>query len=168
MLLCWKFELCPMGTWHISPFKNDCDLGFFHQMSFQCSKNKTSLQFDQPLKLIFSLNSAFMQLGDTGNGQCLQLIYLTKISLFSLLSVDLKKGSCPSAAKSNLPKPCPSGLRPPGYSRLPAAKLAAFGFVRSSSVSSVSSNQSNDSAQSDQSRTTNREFPKEPLLLEGY
>ncbi|XP_010398586.3 microtubule-associated tumor suppressor candidate 2 [Corvus cornix cornix] len=71
-------------------------------------------------------------------------------------SVDLKKGSCPSAAKSNLPKPCPSGLRPPGYSRLPAAKLAAFGFVRSSSVSSVSSNQSNDSAQSDQSRTTNR------------
>ncbi|NXS28259.1 MTUS2 protein, partial [Pomatostomus ruficeps] len=71
-------------------------------------------------------------------------------------SVDLKKGSCPSAAKSNLPKPCPSGLRPPGYSRLPAAKLAAFGFVRSSSVSSVSSNQSNDSTQSDQSRTTNR------------
>uniref|UniRef100_A0A8C5TAC8 Microtubule associated scaffold protein 2 n=1 Tax=Malurus cyaneus samueli TaxID=2593467 RepID=A0A8C5TAC8_9PASS len=71
-------------------------------------------------------------------------------------SVDLKKGSCPSAAKSNLPKPCPSGLRPPGYSRLPAAKLTAFGFVRTSSVSSVSSNQSNDSAQSDQSRTTNR------------
>ncbi|NWI36367.1 MTUS2 protein, partial [Picathartes gymnocephalus] len=70
-------------------------------------------------------------------------------------SVDLKKGSCPSAAKSNLPKLCPSGLRPPGYSRLPAAKLAAFGFVRSSSVSSVSSNQSNDSAQSDQRRTTN-------------
>ncbi|NXY42113.1 MTUS2 protein, partial [Ceuthmochares aereus] len=71
-------------------------------------------------------------------------------------SVDLKKGSCPSTAKSNLPKPCQSGLRPPGYSRLPAAKLAAFGFVRSSSVSSVSSNQSNDSTQSDQSRTTNR------------
>uniref|UniRef100_A0A8C3CZH1 Microtubule associated scaffold protein 2 n=1 Tax=Cairina moschata TaxID=8855 RepID=A0A8C3CZH1_CAIMO len=71
-------------------------------------------------------------------------------------SVDLKKGSCPNAAKSNLPKPCQTGLRPPTYSRLPAAKLAAFGFVRSSSVSSVSSNQSNDSAQSDQSRTTNR------------
>ncbi|XP_015707484.1 microtubule-associated tumor suppressor candidate 2 isoform X2 [Coturnix japonica] len=71
-------------------------------------------------------------------------------------SVDLKKVPCPNAAKSNLPKPCPSALRPPGYSRLPAAKLAAFGFVRSSSVSSVSSNQSNDSAQSDQSRTTNR------------
>ncbi|XP_040559817.1 microtubule-associated tumor suppressor candidate 2 isoform X2 [Gallus gallus] len=71
-------------------------------------------------------------------------------------SVDLKKVPCPNAAKSNLPKPCPSALRPPGYSRLPAAKLAAFGFVRSSSVSSVSSNQSNDSAHSDQSRTTNR------------
>ncbi|NXG45384.1 MTUS2 protein, partial [Psilopogon haemacephalus] len=71
-------------------------------------------------------------------------------------SGDLKKGSCSSAAKSNLPKPCQSGLRPPGYSRLPAAKLAAFGFVRSSSVSSVSSNQSNESAQSDQSRTTSR------------
>ncbi|XP_074842098.1 microtubule-associated tumor suppressor candidate 2 [Carettochelys insculpta] len=71
-------------------------------------------------------------------------------------SVDLKKGPCPNGAKSNLPKPCQSGLRPPGYSRLPAAKLAAFGFVRSSSVSSVSSNQSNDSVQSDQSRTTNR------------
>uniref|UniRef100_A0A8C3S1V1 Microtubule-associated tumor suppressor candidate 2 n=1 Tax=Chelydra serpentina TaxID=8475 RepID=A0A8C3S1V1_CHESE len=71
-------------------------------------------------------------------------------------SVDLKKGPCSNAAKSNLPKPCQSGLRPPGYSRLPAAKLAAFGFVRSSSVSSVSSNQSNDSVQSDQSRTTNR------------
>ncbi|XP_044298683.1 microtubule-associated tumor suppressor candidate 2 isoform X2 [Varanus komodoensis] len=69
---------------------------------------------------------------------------------------DIKKGSNPNATKSNLPKPCQSGLRPPGYSRLPAAKLAAFGFVRSSSVSSISSNQSNDSAQSDQSRTANR------------
>uniref|UniRef100_A0A8B9S844 Microtubule associated scaffold protein 2 n=1 Tax=Apteryx owenii TaxID=8824 RepID=A0A8B9S844_APTOW len=76
-------------------------------------------------------------------------------------SVDLKKGPCPNAAKSNLPKPCQSGLRPPGYSRLPAAKLAAFGFVRSSSVSSVSSNQSNDSAQSDQSKTANRNFGNE-------
>ncbi|KAM4047144.1 microtubule-associated tumor suppressor candidate 2 isoform 2-T3 [Anomaloglossus baeobatrachus] len=68
---------------------------------------------------------------------------------------DLKKGSIQNGAKSNLPKPCQSGLRPPGYSRLPAAKLAAFGFVRSSSVSSLSSNQSNDSTQSDHSRTTN-------------
>ncbi|XP_042316920.1 microtubule-associated tumor suppressor candidate 2 [Sceloporus undulatus] len=71
-------------------------------------------------------------------------------------TVDLKKGTSPNASKSNLPKPCPSGLRPPGYSRLPAAKLAAFGFVRSSSISSVSSNQSNDSVQSDPSRTANR------------
>ncbi|GAB5566255.1 microtubule-associated tumor suppressor candidate 2 isoform X1 [Prionailurus iriomotensis] len=68
-------------------------------------------------------------------------------------AADLKKASGSNAAKSNLPK---SGLRPPGYSRLPAAKLAAFGFVRSSSVSSVSSTQSADSAQPEQSRLANR------------
>ncbi|XP_030058260.1 microtubule-associated tumor suppressor candidate 2 [Microcaecilia unicolor] len=71
-------------------------------------------------------------------------------------SVDLKKGSIPNATKSNLPKPYQSGLRPPGYARLPTAKLAAFGFVRSSSVSSISSNQSNDSGQSDVHKTSNR------------
>ncbi|KAM9359605.1 microtubule-associated tumor suppressor candidate 2 [Symphorus nematophorus] len=48
--------------------------------------------------------------------------------------------------KSLLLKPGQSGLRPPGFSALPTARLAAFGFVRSSSVSSVSSNQSNDSS----------------------
>ncbi|XP_034460327.1 microtubule-associated tumor suppressor candidate 2 homolog isoform X3 [Hippoglossus hippoglossus] len=42
-------------------------------------------------------------------------------------------------------KPGQSGLRPPGFSALPPARLASFGFVRSSSVSSASSNQSNDS-----------------------
>ncbi|XP_022430273.2 microtubule-associated tumor suppressor candidate 2 isoform X1 [Delphinapterus leucas] len=68
-------------------------------------------------------------------------------------AADLKKPSGSNAAKSNLPK---SGLRPPGYSRLPAAKLAAFGFVRSSSVSSVSSTQSADSAQPEPSRLANR------------
>ncbi|XP_063807808.1 microtubule-associated tumor suppressor candidate 2 [Pseudophryne corroboree] len=68
---------------------------------------------------------------------------------------DLKKSSIPNGAKSNLPKPCQSVLRHPGYSRLPAAKLAAFGFVRSSSVSSLSSNQSTESIQSDHNRTTN-------------
>ncbi|XP_077015059.1 microtubule-associated tumor suppressor candidate 2 [Tamandua tetradactyla] len=61
-------------------------------------------------------------------------------------SADLKKVSGSNAVKSNLSK---SGLRPPGYSRLPAAKLAAFGFVRSSSVSSVSSAQSEGSAQTE-------------------
>ncbi|XP_029459020.1 microtubule-associated tumor suppressor candidate 2-like [Rhinatrema bivittatum] len=71
-------------------------------------------------------------------------------------SEDLKKGSIPNAAKSNLPKPYQSGLRPPGYARLPAAKLAAFGFVRSSSVSSISSHQSSDSGQSDPHKTANR------------
>ncbi|XP_070265500.1 LOW QUALITY PROTEIN: microtubule-associated tumor suppressor candidate 2 [Myotis yumanensis] len=65
---------------------------------------------------------------------------------------DLKKASSSNAAKSCLPK---SGLRPPGYSRLPAAKLAALGFVRSSSVTSVSSTQSLDSAQPEQSRLAN-------------
>lgn len=69
--------------------------------------------------------------------------------------VDLKKGASPNATKSNLPKPFQSGLRPPGYSRLPPAKLATFGFVRSSSVSSISS-KSSDRVQSDQSKTANR------------
>ncbi|XP_069323496.1 microtubule-associated tumor suppressor candidate 2 isoform X1 [Eulemur rufifrons] len=68
-------------------------------------------------------------------------------------SADLKKVSSSNAVKSSLPK---SGLRPPGYSRLPAAKLAAFGFVRSSSVSSVSSTQSVDSAPPEQGRLASR------------
>ncbi|XP_041114673.1 microtubule-associated tumor suppressor candidate 2-like isoform X2 [Polyodon spathula] len=70
-------------------------------------------------------------------------------------SVEQKKSTPGTPTRSILPKPGHSGLRPPGYSCLPAAKLAAFGFVRSSSVSSVSSNQSNDSNQSDP-KTTNR------------
>ncbi|KAK1169605.1 microtubule-associated tumor suppressor candidate 2-like isoform X1 [Acipenser oxyrinchus oxyrinchus] len=69
-------------------------------------------------------------------------------------SVEQRKSTPGTPTRSILPKPGHSGLRPPGYSRLPAAKLAAFGFVRSSSVSSVSSNQSNDSNQSDP-KTTN-------------
>lgn len=76
-------------------------------------------------------------------------------SWFGFILADLKKASSSNAAKSNLPK---SGLRPPGYSRLPAAKLAAFGFVRSSSVSSVSSTQSADSAQPEPSRLANRKW----------
>uniref|UniRef100_UPI0037E7565A microtubule-associated tumor suppressor candidate 2 homolog n=1 Tax=Semicossyphus pulcher TaxID=241346 RepID=UPI0037E7565A len=58
----------------------------------------------------------------------------------------------PETNKSLLLKPGQSGLRPPGFSALPAARLATFGFVRSSSVSSVSSNQSNDSSHSDPCR----------------
>ncbi|XP_010622153.1 microtubule-associated tumor suppressor candidate 2 isoform X2 [Fukomys damarensis] len=77
----------------------------------------------------------------------------TAASLYTSDPSDLKKASSSNAAKSNLPK---SGLRPPGYSRLPAAKLAAFGFVRSSSVSSVSSTQSVDSAQPEQNRPVTR------------
>ncbi|KAM8897492.1 uncharacterized protein mtus2a isoform 1-T2 [Spinachia spinachia] len=55
------------------------------------------------------------------------------------------------ASRSLLPKASQSGLRPPGFSssRLPAGRLAAFGFVRSSSVSSASSGHSGDSAHSD-------------------
>ncbi|XP_070773760.1 microtubule-associated tumor suppressor candidate 2 [Enoplosus armatus] len=58
------------------------------------------------------------------------------------------------ASRSLLPKASQSGLRPPGFSssRLPAGRLAAFGFVRSSSVSSVSSAHSADSTQSDPCR----------------
>ncbi|XP_029922287.1 microtubule-associated tumor suppressor candidate 2 [Myripristis murdjan] len=67
---------------------------------------------------------------------------------------DIKEGLlCPETApKSLLLKPGQSGLRPPGFSALPPARLAAFGFVRSGSVSSVSSNQSNDSTHSDPCR----------------
>ncbi|KAM9332558.1 uncharacterized protein mtus2a [Pholidichthys leucotaenia] len=62
------------------------------------------------------------------------------------------------ASRSLLPKGSQSGLRPPGFSssRLPAGRLAAFGFVRSSSVSSVSSAHSADSTQSDPCRTAHR------------
>ncbi|XP_034722928.1 microtubule-associated tumor suppressor candidate 2 isoform X2 [Etheostoma cragini] len=56
--------------------------------------------------------------------------------------------------KSVLVKPGQSGLRPPGFSALPAARLATFGFARSSSVSSVSSTRCNDSSHSDPSRAS--------------
>ncbi|XP_058269457.1 microtubule-associated tumor suppressor candidate 2 isoform X2 [Hemibagrus wyckioides] len=65
-----------------------------------------------------------------------------------LMTGELKKPILEVAPKSLLPKSGQSGLRPPGFSHLPTARLAAFGFVRSASVSSVSSNQSNDSTHS--------------------
>ncbi|XP_052024327.1 microtubule-associated tumor suppressor candidate 2 isoform X1 [Apodemus sylvaticus] len=78
----------------------------------------------------------------------------TAASFYGSDPSDLKKASNSNAAKSSLPK---SGLRPPGYSRLPAAKLAAFGFVRSSSVSAVPSTQSLDGGvQPEQSRPVTR------------
>ncbi|XP_028978447.2 microtubule-associated tumor suppressor candidate 2 isoform X2 [Esox lucius] len=60
----------------------------------------------------------------------------------------------PEATQSRifLPKAGQSGLRHPGFSALPPARLATFGFVRSSSISSVSSNQSTDSSHSDPCR----------------
>ncbi|KAG9348426.1 hypothetical protein JZ751_002161 [Albula glossodonta] len=81
---------------------------------------------------------------------------LSNLGSFSLLPDQGRTGP-EVAPKSLLPKPGQSGLRPPGYSRLPAARLAAFSFVRSASVSSVSSNQSNDSTHSDPCRPTHRE-----------
>ncbi|XP_023660988.1 microtubule-associated tumor suppressor candidate 2 homolog isoform X2 [Paramormyrops kingsleyae] len=69
---------------------------------------------------------------------------------------DQKKPTPVPAPKSFLHKPGQSGLRPPGYSRLAPARLAAFSFVRSASISSASSNQSNDSTRSDPCRPVNR------------
>ncbi|TDH04879.1 hypothetical protein EPR50_G00137930 [Perca flavescens] len=71
------------------------------------------------------------------------------------------------ASRSLLPKASQSGLRPPGFSssRHPAGRLAAFGFVRSSSVSSVSSAHSAESTQSDPCRTAHRlSVSEEPPL----
>ncbi|XP_060910912.1 microtubule-associated tumor suppressor candidate 2 homolog isoform X2 [Labrus mixtus] len=64
----------------------------------------------------------------------------------------------PSTSRSMLTKTSQSGLRPPGFSssRHPAGRLAAFGFVRSSSVSSATSAHSADSTQSDPCRTAHR------------
>ncbi|XP_038129893.1 microtubule-associated tumor suppressor candidate 2 isoform X1 [Cyprinodon tularosa] len=72
-----------------------------------------------------------------------------------------------TASRSPLSKFSQSGLRPPGFSsnRLPAGRLAAFGFVRSSSVSSASSAHSADSAQSDPCRTAHGVNVSEELPL---
>lgn len=79
--------------------------------------------------------------------------------MLSRLPLGEQRRPVPEASpKSVLLKPGQSGLRPPGFSALPAARLAAFGFVRSSSVSSVSSNQSNDSSHSDPCRPSQREL----------
>ncbi|XP_068440575.1 microtubule-associated tumor suppressor candidate 2 homolog isoform X2 [Clinocottus analis] len=63
------------------------------------------------------------------------------------------------APKSAPPKPGQSGLRPPGFTALPAARLATFGFVRTSSGSSVSSNQSNESSSHHPSSGSDDTFP---------
>ncbi|KAM9852856.1 microtubule-associated tumor suppressor candidate 2 [Aulostomus maculatus] len=60
-------------------------------------------------------------------------------------SAEQSKSGPEMSPKNPLLKSGQSGLRPPGFSTLPPARLAAFGFVRSSSVSSVSTNQSSDS-----------------------
>ncbi|XP_069017301.1 microtubule-associated tumor suppressor candidate 2 isoform X1 [Embiotoca jacksoni] len=68
------------------------------------------------------------------------------------LAGEQKRSGPENTAKSFLLKSGQSGLRPPGFSAVPAARLAAFGFIRRSSVSSVSSNQSTDSSHSDPCR----------------
>ncbi|XP_067306268.1 microtubule-associated tumor suppressor candidate 2 [Pseudorasbora parva] len=79
--------------------------------------------------------------------------------------VDQKRLALGVAPKFILPKPGQSGLRPPGFSHLPPARLAAFGFVRSASVSSVSSNQSNDSTHSDPCRSSRPHSSSDESLL---
>ncbi|KAA0702313.1 Microtubule-associated tumor suppressor candidate 2 -like protein [Triplophysa tibetana] len=80
-------------------------------------------------------------------------------------AVDQKRLASGVIPKFMLPKPGQSGLRPPGFSHLPPGRLAAFGFVRSASVSSVSSNQSNDSAHSDPCRSSRPNSGSEDTLL---
>ncbi|XP_050985776.1 microtubule-associated tumor suppressor candidate 2 [Labeo rohita] len=80
-------------------------------------------------------------------------------------TVDQKRLALGVAPKFMLPKPGQSGLRPPGFSHLPPARLATFGFVRSASVSSVSSNQSNDSIHSDPCRSSRPHSTSDETLL---
>lgn len=83
---------------------------------------------------------------------------LLPLCMFLLPRVGQQKGCGPETTpKSLLLKSGQSGLRPPGFSALPASRLAAFGFIQSSSISSVNSNQSSDSSQGDPCRSTQRE-----------
>lgn len=67
------------------------------------------------------------------------MFFLSHCSISFLFQGELKRsGGREVTPKSLLLKPGQTGLRPPGFSTLPAAHLATFGFVRSSSVSSVS------------------------------
>ncbi|XP_068600411.1 microtubule-associated tumor suppressor candidate 2 homolog [Brachionichthys hirsutus] len=72
----------------------------------------------------------------------------------------------PPAAISRSPKASQSGLRPPSSScsRLPAGRLAAFGFIRSSSASAVPSVHPADSAPSDPCRPGLSTSEEPPLL----
>lgn len=63
--------------------------------------------------------------------------FVSHYSISFLFQGELKRsGGREVTPKSLLLKPGQTGLRPPGFSTLPAARLATFGFVRSSSVSS--------------------------------
>ncbi|KAL6115832.1 mtus2 [Pungitius sinensis] len=72
---------------------------------------------------------------------------------------------CPETGpKSVLLKSGQSGLRPPGFSGLPVARLGTFGFARTSSVSSASSNQSCESGHSDPCRPSPHPEPNNTPL----
>ncbi|XP_048840410.1 microtubule-associated tumor suppressor candidate 2 homolog isoform X2 [Brienomyrus brachyistius] len=107
---------------------------------------KSALVVSQPVQAVTPISHAYQDPA----GEKIILICSTPSKS------DLKKPTPAPAPKSFLPKPGQSGLRPPGYSRLAPARLAAFSFVRSASISSTSSNQSNDSTRSDPCRPVNR------------
>nr|XP_040040671.1 microtubule-associated tumor suppressor candidate 2 isoform X2 [Gasterosteus aculeatus aculeatus] len=72
---------------------------------------------------------------------------------------------CPETGpKSVLLKSGQSGLRPPGFSALPVARLGTFGIARTSSVSSASSNQSYESSHSDPCRPSPHPEPNNTPL----
>ncbi|KAM7374386.1 hypothetical protein PAMP_007044 [Pampus punctatissimus] len=111
-----------------------------------------------------------------GQGQRLTLVFSQPVQPVSPATSQKSEDNTVAASaqpqavvsQSLLPKTSQSGLRPPGFSsssRHPAGRLAAFGFVRSSSVSSVSSAHSADSTQSDPCRTAHRlSVSEEPPL----
>lgn len=82
---------------------------------------------------------------------------MTHVSVYHLPPGEPRSSGPDVLPKSLLAKPGQTGLRPPGFSALSGTRLAALGFVRSSSASSVSSNQSNDSGHADPSQASQRE-----------
>ncbi|RVE63894.1 hypothetical protein OJAV_G00140840 [Oryzias javanicus] len=118
---------------------------------------KSTLIFSQPVQPVNPTSSVKDQ--DNTDGQL-----ITHHAPGPALTSAAAAASQSAASRSLLSKASQSGLRPPGFSssRLPTGRLAAFGFVRSSSVSSVSSAHSADSAQSDPCRTAHRVSEEPP------
>ncbi|XP_024121792.1 microtubule-associated tumor suppressor candidate 2 isoform X2 [Oryzias melastigma] len=118
---------------------------------------KSTLIFSQPVQPVNPTSSVKDQ--DNTDGQL-----IAHHAPAPALTSASAAASQSAASRSLLSKASQSGLRPPGFSssRLPTGRLAAFGFVRSSSVSSVSSAHSADSAQSDPCRTAHRVSEEPP------